>query len=209
MRIGLTRVRSAAVKTRPRASGGTEIDLIRAWACGLRTKATSIVPVILRSATNCALPCRCLTASLPRIDAPTPTRSSGIVRLPAQFLCRLGDRSDDVGVAGATADVAGELLADLALRPRASPQDQVARSDQHGRRAVAALQCVVLVKIASQRLDHAVAGKALDRNDLALITRDCEHQARARRLAVDEDRTGAADAVLAAEMRAGQIAAIA
>jgi len=29
-RIGLTRGRSAAVKTRPRASGGTEIDLIRA-----------------------------------------------------------------------------------------------------------------------------------------------------------------------------------
>src|ERR1700730_9153069 len=161
------------------------------------------------SATNWPRPCRCRSSSLRSSDAPTPNRSSGIVRLPAQFLCRLGDRSDDVGVAGATADVAGEPLADLTLRPRALPQDQVARSDQHRRRAVAALQCVVLVKIPPQRRDDRVSPKALNGSDFALVAGDCEHQARARRLAVDEDRASAADAVLAAEMRAGQIAALA
>ena len=85
-RIGLTRGRSAAVKTRPRASGGTEIDLIRAWACGLRTNATSIVPGNLMSATNWPRPCRCRSSSLRSSDAPTPNRSSGIGRLPPQFL---------------------------------------------------------------------------------------------------------------------------
>ena len=128
---------------------------------------------------------------------------------PSQFLGRLGDRGDDVGIAGAAADIAGEALADLTLRPRALPQDQIARGDQHCRRAIPALQCVVLVKVAAQRLDDRVAGEALDGRDLALVAGDGEHQARARRLAVDEDRAGAAHAVLAAEMSAGQIAPLA
>ena len=68
---------------------------------------------------------------------------------------------------------------------------------------------MVLVKIPPQRLDDRVAGKALDGRDLALVAGDGEHQARARRLAVDEDRAGAADAVLAAEMGPGQIAPLA
>ena len=43
-RIGFIRGRSAAVKTRPRASGGTAIDRMRACACGLRRKTTCCVP---------------------------------------------------------------------------------------------------------------------------------------------------------------------
>src|SRR4051794_9697825 len=143
-RIGLTRGRSAAVKTRLRASGGTAIDLIRACACGLRTNATSIVPGSLMSGTNWPRPCRCRASSLRNNDAPTPCRSSGIGRLLRQFLCSLGDRGDDIGVAGAAADIPGEAVADVALRAGALPQDQVARGDQHCRRAIAALQCVVL-----------------------------------------------------------------
>src|SRR5580704_10589922 len=206
MRIGLMRGRSAAVKTRPRASGGTEIDLIRAWACGLRTNATSIVPGNFMSATNWPRPCRCRSSSLRSSDAPTPSRSSGIGRLLPQFLCRLGDCSDDVGIAGAAANIARQTLTDFTLRSRTLPQDQIACGDQHCRRAIPALQCVVPVKVPPQRIDHPVARESLDRCDLALVAGGCEHQARARRLAVDEDRAGAADAVLAAEMSAGQIA---
>src|SRR5205807_3428557 len=180
---------------------GIEMALIRAWACGLRTNATSIVPGNLTSATNWPRPCRCRSSSLRSSEAPTPNRSSGIGCLLSNLLGRLGDCGDDVGVTGAAADVAGKPLTDFTLRPRALPQDQVARGDQHCRRAIAALQCVVLVKIAPQRVDYAVAGKALNRRDLALVTGDREHQARARRLAVDEDRASTADAVLAAEMR--------
>jgi len=40
----------------------------------------------------------------------------GIRRLLADLLRGLGDSGDDVGVAGAAADVAGETTADLAVR---------------------------------------------------------------------------------------------
>src|SRR5271165_1448646 len=53
-----------------------------------------------------------------------------------------------------------------------------------------------------------IAGKTFDGLDLAVVAGDREHQARARRLAVDEDRAGAAYAVLAAEVGSGQIAAL-
>src|SRR5207248_4217143 len=139
----------------------------------------------------------------------TPNLSSGIGRLPPKFLCRRCDRSDDIGVAGAAADIAGEPLTDLTFRSRALPQDQIARGDQHCRSAVAALQRVMLVKTPTQRIDHAVARKAFDRRDLALVAGDREQQARARRLAVDEDGAGAADTMFAAQMSAGQIAPLA
>src|SRR5271166_3630214 len=127
MRIGLMRGRSASVKTRPRASGGAVIDLIRAWACGLRTKATSIVPGNLMSDTNSPRPWRCRSSSLRSSDAPIPYWSLGIRRLLADLLRGLRNRGDDVGVAGAAADVAGEAVADLAFRARSLAQDQVAR----------------------------------------------------------------------------------
>src|SRR5260370_40662665 len=148
--MGLTRGRSTAVKTRLLASGGTVMDLMRAWACGLRTNATSIVPGNLTSATNWPRPCRCRSSSLRSSEAPTPNRSSGIGCLLSNLLGRLGDCGDDVGVAGAAAAVAGKPLADFMLRLRALPQDQVARGDQHCRRAVTSLPCLVLVKVSPQ-----------------------------------------------------------
>src|SRR5205807_7199586 len=100
---------------------GIEMALIRAWACGLRTNATSIVPGNFTSATNWPRPCRCRSSSLRSSDAPMPNRSSGIGRL----LCSLCNGSDDVGVAGAAADIAGEALTDFAFRPRVLTQDQI------------------------------------------------------------------------------------
>src|SRR5438132_7321050 len=143
MRIGLMRGRSAAVKTRPRASGGTEIDLIRAWACGLRTKATSIMPGNLMSDTNSPRPWRCRSSSLRSSDAPMPDPSLAMPHLPGDFLRGFGNCRDDVGVAGAAADIAGEALADAALRPGADAADQVTRGDQHRRCAEPALQRVM------------------------------------------------------------------
>src|SRR4029077_15444446 len=107
MRIGLTRGRSAAVKTRPRASSGIEIDLIRAWACGLRTNAASIVPGNLMSETNWPRPWRCRLSSLRSIAPQTPCWSLGTGCLLVDFISRLGDGDDDVVIAGAAADVAG------------------------------------------------------------------------------------------------------
>src|SRR4029077_15887316 len=110
MRIGLMRGRSAAVKTRPRASGGTEIDLIRAWACGLRTKATSILPGNLMSETNSPRPCRCRSSSRRNKDAPMPYPSLAMRRLLADLFRGLGNCRDNVGVARAAADIAGEAV---------------------------------------------------------------------------------------------------
>src|SRR5271169_5358053 len=168
MRIGLMRGRSAAAKTRPRASGGAVIDLIRAWACGLRTKATSIVPGNLMSETNSPRPWRCRSSSLRSSDAPTPNWSLGIGRLLADFLHRLGDGGDDVGVAGAAANVAGEAVANFAFGTGAPAPDQIARGDQHRRCAEPTLQSVMLMKVAAQRRDHRVVSEAFDGLDRAL-----------------------------------------
>src|SRR5271169_4738242 len=188
MRIGLICGRSAAVKTWLRSSSGTEIDLMRAWACGLRTKATSIVPGNLMSGTNWPRPWRCRSSSLRNRDAPTPYWSLGIWRLLGDLVRGLGDGGDNIGIAGAAADVPGEAVADLALRAGTLAQDQVAGGDQHRRRAIPALQRMALMKGPAQCRDDRVAGKAFDSLDRALVAGDRECQARARRLAVDKDR---------------------
>src|SRR5712671_3595018 len=208
-RIGLTCGRSAAAKTRPAASGGTVIDLIRACACGLRRKATSTVPGNLMSETNSPRPCRCRSSSRRSSEAPTPQLSFGIDRSTLQHGRRIRDGGDDIGIAGAAADVAGEAVADLALRAGTASADQVARGDQHRRRAEAALQPMALMKTAAQRFHHRVAGEAFDRAHRTLVAGHRQHQARARRRAVDKDRASAAHAVLAAEMSSRQVAALA
>src|SRR5262245_30909761 len=57
---------------RPPALGATTIPLMRAWACGLRTKATSCVRGSCTSETNCPRPRKWRASSLRRSDAPTP-----------------------------------------------------------------------------------------------------------------------------------------
>src|SRR5262249_12424621 len=56
---------------RPPALGATAIALMRAWACGLRTKATSCVWGSCTSETNCPRPRKWRASSLRRSDAPT------------------------------------------------------------------------------------------------------------------------------------------
>src|SRR5262245_6720169 len=68
---------------------------------------------------------------------------------------------------------------------------------------------MVLMKRVSQRHHDPVVAEALDRADLASIAGDREGQAGSRRLALDQDRAGAAHPVLAAQMRAGEIASLA
>src|SRR5208282_17277 len=71
-RIGLTPAMSAAVKTASRIASGTSIALMRAWASGLRTKATSRMPASRMSATYCPRPVRKRSSSLRSRRAPTP-----------------------------------------------------------------------------------------------------------------------------------------
>ena len=50
----------------------------------------------------------------------------------------------------------------------------------------------------------ARAGQSLNRNERVAVGLDGQHQTRANRLAVERDRAGAADAVLAADVGTGQ-----
>jgi hypothetical protein len=72
-----------------------------------------------------------------------------------------------------------------------------------------ALQPMVLMKGLAQHGHHPIIREALDGRDVALVAGDRECQARAHGLTVEQDRARAADAVFTAEMRAGQISALA
>ena len=87
--------------------------------------------------------------------------------------------------------------------------NEIHRRHQHARRAEPALQRVVFREKLLQRMHLAALRQAFDRADLGTVGLDGEHQAGAHGLAVDHHRTGAAHAVLAADMGAGQAQTVA
>ena len=62
---------------------------------------------------------------------------------------------------------------------------------------------------ALQRIEFVAVGKAFDGADLLALRLHREHQTGAHRIAVHQHRAGTADAVLAADMRAGLTAILA
>src|SRR5215472_10848550 len=127
------------------------------------------------SETNWPRPWRCRSSSLRSSDAPTPYWSLGIGRLLADFLRRLGDGGDDVRITGAAANVAGEAVANFAFGTGAPAPDQIARGDQHRRRAEPALQSVMLMKVAAQHCHHGIASEAFYGLNRARVAGDGEH----------------------------------
>ena len=65
------------------------------------------------------------------------------------------------------------------------------------------------MEVPAQQLHQRVVAQAFERADRAAVAHHGKSDARARRLAVHHHRAGAAGAVLAAEMRGGQPAAVA
>src|SRR5262245_7908901 len=117
---------------------------------------------------------------------------------------RRPDRGHDVLVAGTPAEVAAQRLADLRVRrPRAVSQEAVDRHEEAGG-AEAALERVVLPERLLNRVERFSAGEPFDRRHLRPVSLSGEEQARADRLAVEHHRARATDAVLAAEMGAGE-----
>ena len=100
--------------------------------------------------------------------------------------------------------IAGQHLADAVGVAVGLLAQQRMRGGDHARRAEAALQRVMLAERRLQRRQVVVVRQALDRDDLGAFGLHREHQAGAHRLAVDQHGAGAADAVLAADMGAGQ-----
>src|SRR3954451_20776247 len=102
-----------------------------------------------------------------RLRRPKPTgRSSAIAMSRLLVLSGPADRRDDVLVARAAADAAGDRDADLLLGRVGVLVQQPARGHQHARRAEPALERVLLVEPLLDRVELAVALERLDRADL-------------------------------------------
>src|SRR5882762_4161250 len=114
-------------------------------------------------------------------------------------------RLDDLLVGGAAAQVPADRIADLLFgRARVRIQQALGR-DQHARGAVAALQAVRFAEAVLQHAHRPVGiRKTLDGGDAVAVRLHCVHEAGARGLPVEHHRARAADAVLAADVRAGE-----
>ena len=157
------------------------------------------------SAPKRSLPVTLAGASSRATRAPTacPARDAGDVDDRAR---RDGEhRLDDLAVAGAAAQHAGERVADLGLgRLRVRAQQRLG-AHQHARRADAALRRAVGDEGALQRRQRAVgAGEAFDRRHRAAVALADADDARAHLLAVEQHGAGAAVAGVAADLGAGQ-----
>src|SRR5262245_40069516 len=117
--------------------------------------------------------------------------------------------ADDLIVAGAPAEVAGEPVARLGLRRARIAVQQGFGGDQQARRAEAALQGRVLQEFPLQRMEIMAARHALDRLDGAAFGLDRKHQARADQAAVDGHAAGAAITRAASLLAAGQMQLVA
>jgi hypothetical protein len=107
-------------------------------------------------------------------------------------------------VAGAAAEVALERHAHLVLAGVGIALQQVRRGHDHPRRAVAALEAVVLPEALLDRVQRVGASEPLDRRDLTAIGLDREDRARLHRVAVEMDGAGAAVGRVTTDVRPGQ-----
>ena len=115
------------------------------------------------------------------------------------------NRRHDADIAGAAAEIARQLFADARLVGLGQAGDDVISGSQHAGRAIAALQRVMTAEGIAQQRHHRVVVEALHRAHVRAGAGDGVAQARTHRTAVDHHGAGAADAVLAAEMGAGEI----
>ena len=116
---------------------------------------------------------------------------------------------DDILVAGAAAEIGGQHIDQIVVADVGLALQHAGHQHQKAGRAEAALQAVIFHEGALQRIQFVAVGKAFDGADLFALGLHREHQTRAHRIAVDQHRAGAADTVLAADMRAGLTAILA
>src|SRR4051794_13685796 len=173
------------------------------WACSV--PAVSIVATAQPSMTV-------------RLIASTPAgsrqrRRSSNDALSCRALHPLGGEPygvDDLLVARAAAEVAGERLADLRVARARIARQQVVRGDDQPRRAEAALHAAGLDERALPLVQLAVGRRdPLDGHDLAALGLRGKHETRADELAVEVHRARAALALLARVLRAGEVEVLA
>src|SRR5215470_20343126 len=111
---------------------------------------------------------------------------------------------DDRHVAGAAAEISRQHFAyaiGVAIGLRA--EQGMCRCD-HAGRAEAALQGMMLAEARLQGRETLILREPFDGDDLTALRLHRQHQAAAHGLAVEEHSAGAANSMLAADMRAGE-----
>jgi hypothetical protein len=122
-----------------------------------------------------------------------------------QRITGLHNRLYDGGIAGATTDIPGDGLPDLVSARMGRFLQQGVGGHEQARGAETALQGMVLLKRLLQRMQRVALRQALDGHQLSAIGLHGEHETGTHGGTVIQDCTRPADAMFAAEMRAGEV----
>src|SRR5271166_1768887 len=133
-----------------------------------------------------------LVGSIVLSGAMRSTRSRFASALRANIGGGVEHRFHNFVITGASAQIPRERVADLGLGRFRIAIEQRLRRNQKSGRADAALQARVLQELVLQNAEHALGGESLDGLDVAALSLDAEHQARAYRAAVDQHGARAA-----------------
>ena len=115
------------------------------------------------------------------------------------LLCRILHGFDDVLIAGATAEIAVERVADLLVARVRAAVEQIDRRHDHARCAEAALKPVLLPETFLDRMELPVRRHPFDGLHLCALALDGQERAGLHRLTVQVDGTGPTQTQTAAE----------
>jgi hypothetical protein len=113
-------------------------------------------------------------------------------------------RLDDIVIAGATAEIAFEGVANGRLVRILLPGKEGGRGQHHPRRAIATLQTVLLPERPLDGMEHPPGRKTFDGRDFVTIGLSREQRATLYPDTIQQDRAGAALAGVAPNLCAGQ-----
>ncbi len=127
-----------------------------------------------------------------------------LLELCGPFRCSIGDRIDDLGIAGATAEDAAQRIGDHLARGCGFALEEVRCGNQHAGRADAALRRTTRQEGLAQQGSAAGFGiQPLNGHDLGAAELSGGHKAGAGDFAIDEDGAGAAVARVATGLGSG------
>src|SRR6266704_803504 len=207
---------SAAVST-ARTPGSararlTSMRRMRAWAWGLRRSLACSRPRGLRSATYCTWPVTFSGPSGRGMESPTPLTSRVVFIVVAMDSSPpggrgardFGDRGQHLRVASATAQVAGDSVADLFFGRVWILGEQRRRRHQHPGDAEATLRHAKSHERVLERMKGVETSQPFDRPHGATARLHREHETARDRLAVEVDGARTAVAGAAAFLGPGQ-----
>src|SRR5262245_20848298 len=207
VRVTTSSPRSTASTPRCPRARRASMRQMRACGYGQRPMARCRASASSTSSTKRLEPRRRRSSSLRFTLAPSQgSLSIAPSRGPAQVA---RDGFDDVLVARAPAEVAGQLLAQRRALEDDAAIGQRDGAEQEARGAVPALERVRVAERLLHRVQLPPPGQAFHRRDGAAVRLGGEHEARLHRLAVEEHRARAADALLAADVGAVEIELVA